>query len=242
MVSILGINFSNMTEDQVYEACMSFIRAEGSHVVLTAGPEFVMQLQRQPQLRSLAQQADLVTADGVGIVIASKWYGQALPERVTGVELALRLIGHAAAENLRVFLLGASNTSLERAIGNLRDQYPSLQLAGQHGYFTADEESGIVEQIRQFAPHVLLVGLGQPRQDVFIATHRQNLNVPLAMGIGGTLDVISGLVKRAPIAFRKIHLEWLYRLLKEPRRFKRQLSLPQFALKAWLEARRLGGA
>ncbi len=237
MVSILGIDFAHVSEDEAFARCVAYMEGDGNRVVLTAGPEFVMAAQQRGDLRSAAAAADLVTADGVGVVIASRWYGEPLPERVTGAELTERLLAYAARHGLRVFLLGAAEDSLQKALETVRARYPGVQAAGRNGYFGAADIPLVVESVRSFAPHLLLVGLGQPRQDLFIREHRESLGAPLAMGIGGVIDILGGTVKRAPLVWRRAHLEWLYRLVKEPRRFKRQLALPLFAWRAWNEAR-----
>ncbi|MCY0876781.1 MAG: WecB/TagA/CpsF family glycosyltransferase [Firmicutes bacterium] len=239
MVEILGVTFCELTEDEVFAACTDYIASGAPHVIITAGPEFVMRLQREPSLFELTRRADLVTPDGIGIVLAAKWRGRPLPERVTGVELALRLLAAAAGHQWRVYLLGASETSLQGALEALRVRYPELLIQGRNGYFKAAEEADVVAAIQAFRPDLLLVGLGQPRQDVFIDRYRDQLAVPLAMGVGGTIDIISGTVERAPVWAQRMKVEWLYRLVREPKRLRRQLVLPQFAFAAWREGRAL---
>jgi len=237
-VSVLGIPFIMNDEKWVYNQCVSFLADERPHMIITAGPEFVMITQRLPSLLAVLARADFITPDGIGIVIASKWYGQAVAQRITGVELAERLIAHAAERDLRVFLLGASQTSLNHALLKLKNSYPQLHIDGKHGYFTDEQTAEVIAEIRAARPHLLLVGLGQPRQEVFISTHLDDLGVPLAIGVGGAIDVIGGTVRRAPAVFRNARLEWLYRLIREPKRWRRQLLLPQFAWAAWKDARR----
>lgn len=236
MVSVLGIPFTNLTAMEVFQESKKFLHGQTPRVIITAGPEFVMQTITDPTLAAIVQKADLVTPDGIGIVIASKWYGTPLKERVTGVELAPHLISYAAEAGLRVYILGASEDALRGALGNLRAQHPSLRIDGQNGYFSEEETSTVLQGIRDFAPHLLLVGLGQPRQDRFIDRYRQELGVPLSIGVGGTIDVLAGRVKRAPRIVQKAKMEWFYRLCREPRRFRRQLALPAFAWRAWRDA------
>lgn len=237
-VSVLGVPFITNDEKWVYNQCVSFLADAEPHMIITAGPEFVMNIRRTPNLLPVLARADFITPDGVGIVIASKWYGQAVAQRITGVELAERLIGYAAERNLRVFLLGASQTSLDQALQKLKNRYPQLYIVGKHGYFTDEQTASVIAEIQAARPHLLLVGLGQPRQEVFISTHKDILGVPLAIGVGGAIDVIGGAVKRAPVLFQRARLEWLYRLIREPRRWRRQLALPRFAWEAWIEAHR----
>lgn len=237
MVDILGVSFCELTEDEVFAQCVSFVDSRTPHVVITAGPEFVMRLQRSPELFAITQRADLVTPDGIGVVLAARWRGRALRERVTGVELAERLLAAAADRHWRVYLLGASADSLQGALQALHSRYPTLQVGGRDGYFQAAEEQAVVAEIKAYQPDVLLVGLGQPRQDVFIDRYRSTLLVPLAMGVGGTIDILSGTVMRAPRFVQRLKMEWLYRLVREPKRLRRQLVLPQFAWAAWREGR-----
>jgi len=240
MVEILGVTFCEMTEDEVLARCVEYVSSGASHVVITAGPEFVMRARRTPDLMAVTQRADLVTPDGIGVVLAARWRGRALRERVTGVELTSRLLSEAVRRNWRVYLLGASEVSLQGALQVLQRDYPGLQIAGRNGYFTAHDEADVVAAISAYKPHLLFVGLGQPRQDLFIDRHRSVLGVPLSMGVGGTIDILSGTVVRAPLWVQKWKVEWLYRLVSEPKRLRRQLALPQFAWAAWRESRTSG--
>lgn len=217
--------------------CKAFMQDTQPHFVITAGPEFVMKVGEDRNLLEVLSSADVITPDGIGIVIASRWYGQPITERVTGVDLAQKLIAYAAQNGMSVYMLGASEDSLQKALSTLRELHPTLHIEGRNGYFKEAEVSGVISSIRGKAPQLLLVGLGQPAQERFIATHLEEMGVPLAIGIGGAIDVIGGTVKRAPVFFQKAKLEWLYRLLKEPTRMRRQMALPRFALAAWSEAK-----
>ncbi|MCY0869501.1 MAG: WecB/TagA/CpsF family glycosyltransferase [Firmicutes bacterium] len=238
MVSVLGVQFTDMGEADVATACARFMEDDTPHIVVTAGPEFVMRVRGDEGLRAMLAYADLVTPDGIGIVVASRWYGQPLRERVTGVELTERLLAIANGRGWRVYMLGATPQSCASALAKVRDRFPRVQLGGRHGYFSSAETDEVLRDIRAFAPHLLLVGLGQPRQERFIFEHREYLRVPLSIGIGGTIDILSGHVRRAPTVFRRAHAEWLYRLLSQPTRAARQLALPRFAVAAWRDARR----
>jgi N-acetylglucosaminyldiphosphoundecaprenol N-acetyl-beta-D-mannosaminyltransferase len=230
-VTVLGVRFHRLSEDQVVEQILYWIAERSRRMVITAGPEFVMHTRRDEELRRIAHLADLVTPDGVGILWAARRLGRPLAERVTGVELGPRLLATAEARRqpLRVYLLGASEASLERCLAALRAQFPATEFAGHHGYFKESEWPAILEDIRSFAPNLWLVGLGQPRQEKLIFRTLANLPPCVAIGVGGSIDVWGGTVKRAPAIFRSLHLEWLYRLLRQPSRWRRQLALPQFA-------------
>ena len=236
-VDILGVPFSASTENEVFAQCTAFMADSQPHFVITAGPEFVMKVGADRELQHALAAADLITPDGIGIVIASRWYSQPLAERVTGVDLVQALLPHAAKMGLRVYVLGASEHSLQRALAKIRETYPTLHIAGQNGYFKHDSVMDVITAIREEAPHLLLVGLGQPVQEKFLATHLDALGIPLAIGVGGAIDVLGGTVKRAPVLFQKAKLEWLYRLLKEPSRVRRQMALPRFAIAAWWDAK-----
>lgn len=237
MISILGVHFTHITERDAVSRCVEYMEGSVPRMVITAGPEFVMAVRNRPEARPALDAADMITADGIGAVIASRWYGRPLPERVAGADLVQHLLEHAARRGLRVYVLGASPASHAGALANLRGSMPDLAVSGHHGYFAQDELVAILEDIERFRPHLLLVGLGQPRQELFIAQHKERLRVPLAIGVGGAIDIISGAAKRAPALVRRAKLEWLHRLLREPHRFRRQLALPRFALAAWKEAR-----
>ncbi|WP_067850317.1 WecB/TagA/CpsF family glycosyltransferase [Alicyclobacillus mali (ex Roth et al. 2021)] len=233
VVDVLGVRFHRVTMAEAVEKILFWAADGGHHLVVTAGPEFVMQCQRQEALLRLVNSADLVTADGIGVVWAARRQGRPVPERVTGVELVPQVLAEAMRRNqvLRVYLLGATEASLAACLDNLRAQYPAHAFAGHHGYFQHPDLERILEEIRAFRPHLLLVGMGQPRQELFLRDVMGKLPPLVGMGVGGSIDVWGGTVRRAPEAFRRVNLEWLYRLITEPKRFRRQLALPRFALK-----------
>lgn len=238
MVRVLGVPVTDLPETEIFELCQQFLSSSTPHTVITAGPEFVMRVRRDSRLQEIVETVDLVTPDGIGVVLAAKWYGRPLAGRVTGVDLALRLVKYAAHRGLRVYILGAAEDSLRRALQMLHSQYPRLHILGRNGYFTSDRTDEVVQGILAFRPHLLLVGLGQPRQELFLYEYQPTLRIPLAIGVGGAIDVIGGTVRRAPKWVQDLHLEWLYRLIKEPARWRRQLELPRFALAAWQDARK----
>lgn len=179
--------------------------------------------------------ADLITADGIGVIIGSKILKGTLKERVTGADLTHDLIKYCNDNEYRVFLFGAAPESNKKALEKLNEQFPGAQFKGQHGFVNGEEIEEIKMKIKQFKPHLLLVGLGSPKQEEFIYENIQTLNVPLSIGIGGMIDIISGTVKRAPKIMRDTGTEWLYRLLSQPKRLKRQLVLPKFLLSVMSE-------
>ncbi len=232
-VHVLGIRFNRMTRKQVVEQILHWVSEKSRRTIITAGPEFVMMTHTDAEVKRIAQLADIVTPDGIGVVWAARRVKHPVPERVTGVELVQELL-HTAEErkqSLRVFILGARDEALNKCLERFRSQYPHAVFAGQNGYFQASDVPDVLQQIEAFAPDIWLVGLGQPRQEKLIVHSLGSLPPCVAIGVGGSIDVWSGIVKRAPVLFRKLNLEWLYRLLKQPSRMRRQMALPKFAWK-----------
>lgn len=231
VVEVLGVRFHRTTSAEAIELMLHWIAEKSRRMVITAGPEFVMKSQEVPEVLKISRAADLVTADGIGVVWAAARMGRPVPERVTGVELVLELLKEATRRNqtLRVYLLGSSLPSLEACLAVLRRDFPMHQFAGRDGYFPTTEMPHVMEAIADFAPDVWLVGMGQPRQEQVIYQWLSQIPPCVAIGVGGSFDVWGGTVPRAPQIFRKLNVEWLYRLLREPSRIRRQTALPRFA-------------
>lgn len=194
--------------------------------VVTLNAEMAMQAQSDAELAAAIKGAGLVIPDGAGVVWALRRQGHQVA-RLPGIELIQQLFeGHPG---LRYYFLGADTSVCRAAARSAQARYPGLQIVGSHhGYFTPEDELQVLEAIRQAGPDVLLVGLGVPRQEKWIARHQDALGVPVCIGVGGTLDVLAGRVKRAPAVMRRAQLEWLYRLYKEPWRWRRMQALPRF--------------
>lgn len=230
-VDILGAPVARLTLDQAARAVADFVREGRPRQVITLNPEYLYRAQSEPELMETMRRADLVTADGVGIVWAARRAGTPVPERVTGIDLLLRLAEEAGRHRWRVFLLGSAPGVAEAAGRELAARHPGLVLAGtHHGYFKPEEDSEVVEKVRQSRADILFVALGAPRQELWAARHLEALGVPMVMGVGGSLDVLAGKVQRAPAWMQRLHVEWLGRLLMDPRRWRRQAVLPKFAL------------
>ena len=190
-----------------------------------------MAAKQQPQLREIVDAADLVTPDGIGVVMAAKWQGVHIPERVTGFDLLTRLLEGAKEQGFSLYVVGADEETNAKAVGIMKDKYPGVTIAGRHnGYFKGDQEEALVADIARTQPDLLIVALGAPNAEKWIYKHKSRLKAKVAFGVGGSLDVIAGKVKRAPVIWQKLNVEWLYRLLKQPSRWRRQLVLPKFAL------------
>lgn len=238
-IEILGIPFSTLSFDETIELLTKWMGEKEPRQVVTANPEYVMIAKEDKELKTILQEADLVTPDGIGAVWAGRLFGAPLQGRVTGADMLPKLLEVCERQQYRVYVLGAKPEVNQLALQRFRREYPHVQFAGRDGYFHDSEIPHLVKDIQQHQPHLLLVGLGMGKQDVFIHRYKQALCVPVSIGIGGSLDVFSGTVKRAPKIWQTMHVEWLYRLLKQPSRWRRQLVLPKFAfLILWIYWRR----
>ncbi len=199
--------------------------------IVAINPEKVVKAWENKELRQLLAQSGLAIPDGIGILLAGWIMGYRFAQRVTGVDLFLALVEEAAQKKWRVFFLGAAPGVAEEVASRLSRKYQGLQVAGtHHGYFSPEEEHSLVKKITASKAQLLFVAMGSPKQEKFIASNLEKLHVPVCMGVGGSFDVISGKVKRAPSWMQKVGLEWSYRLWREPRRALRMLSLPRFVL------------
>ncbi len=228
-VTILGVRVDAVTYGDALDIIDSWIAQRGPHQIATANPEFVMAAQRDPAFRQTLLDADLCVADGVGLLWAARRLGTPLPERVTGSDLVPLVAQRAAQRGWRLYLLGAGPGVAERSARLLEQQNPGLRVAGYYAGSPADAEApAIVERVAQAAPDVLFVAYGAPAQDLWIARHGPALAVPVMMGVGGAFDHLTGVQRRAPASVQRIHLEWLFRLVTQPWRWRRQLALPRF--------------
>lgn len=235
---ILGVAIDDLTLDEAVEAGAARMEAEGFHYVVTPNPEFLLAARRDETFRQVLNGADLALADGVGVIYAAKLLGRPLKGRAPGVDFAQGLMARMARTGARLFLLGAKPGVAEQAAEHLRQTYPGLTICGTHdGYF--QEDAPVVDAIRAARADVVFVCLGAPKQELWMARHGPETGAHLAVGLGGCLDVFAGQVQRAPAAWQKAGLEWLYRLIKEPRRIGRMARLPLVLVYA--AAARLGG-
>lgn len=228
--NILGIKFNNITLREAAEILFSACKSNNVRpfTVVTPNPIMVMNAQKNDELFSALLSADLVLADGIGIISAAKRMGTPLPERVTGIDTAYSVIEKLAEAGGSVYLLGAKPGVAEKAAEKLTESFPSLRIAGtHHGYFEDDEK--ILSDIKEKSPDLLAVCLGSPRQEIWVYQNRERLaGVGAVICLGGALDVWSGNIKRAPKLFIKLRLEWLWRMLREPKRFKELPKMIEF--------------
>ncbi len=221
-VEILGVAIDAITEAEALDQIKVWLQKGGPHHIVTVNPEFVMEARRNPNFGDVLRRADLATADGFGIILAARWQGTPLPGRITGVNLTHRLAELAAAYGYRLFLLGAAPGIAERAAAVLTERYPGLIIAGCHAGSPNPRYEPFIRQIITAAqPDILLVAYGHPAQDVWIDRNQPWLRIPVAIGVGGTFDYISGSIPRAPTWLRRAGLEWLFRVIYQPRRWRR---------------------
>jgi len=233
-IDILGVGIDTLDRDETLKTVISYIKSDERKckLIATPNPEVVMRARNDKEFAQVLDNADLVIPDGVGLVLASKFGSKKLKETVTGCDLCFKIFEHLKdMDGAKAYLLGAGPGVAELAKVNMEIMFPGLNICGvRDGFFKADEEEFIVAEINSLRPDVILVGLGSPRQEKWIYKHKAHLDVNLAIGCGGTIDVMAGKVKRAPMAFRKLGCEWLYRLISQPSRFFRMLVLPKFVL------------
>lgn len=230
-IDVLGVSFDDLTMDRAVAGAMELLEAPGYHYIVTPNPELVTLAGKDETFRQSLAGAALTLADGVGVTYAAKLLGRPLQGRVPGIDFAGRLMEELARTGGKLFLLGAKPGVARQAADNLTVQYPGLTVCGVHdGYF--QEDAPVIEAIRSSGAEVLFVCLGAPKQENWMACNGAAAGVRLAVGLGGSLDVFAGVVQRAPELWRKLGLEWLYRLLKEPSRIGRMACLPLFLARA----------
>lgn len=230
---ILGVPVDMVTGPEAMEIFIGLMDAKGCSLIVTPNSEIVLSASSDAGLRSLIESADLIIPDGAGLVYASKILNNPLEERVTGIDFLSDILAYLQESGKSAYLLGSKPGVAGLAAGNMNIKYPGLKIAGtHHGYFDASDEAAIVEDVNSSGAEFLCAALGSPKQEKFIYGHREEfLNIKAAMGVGGSLDVWSGALKRAPEFYRRHGLEWLYRVLQEPARYKRALKLPVFMMK-----------
>ncbi len=226
-IDVMGVRFDNVTMTEALEKAKVMLQSEGADYVVTPNSEIVYEAMASKELEDLLNGASLVLPDGAGVVLGAKILGTPLKEKVAGVEFADGVLGLLAETGGSVYLLGSKPGVAELAAEKMLEKHPALTVAGMaDGYFK--DEAAVVAKVNEAKPDVLFVCLGAPKQERFMMNHRQELNVKLMAGLGGSLDSFAGTVKRAPRWMINLSLEWFYRLLKEPWRFKRMLRLPKF--------------
>ncbi len=229
-IELMGIPIHDVTMEETVQWVGRWIAQGGVHQIATVNPEFLVKARDDPAFSSVLLRASLCIPDGFGVVWAARLRGRRLRERVAGSDLVPRLAQEAAAQGWRVFFLGAAPGVADRAAAILSERNPHLQVAGCYpGSPAREEEQAIVDRIRTSGADLLLVAYGAPNQDLWLGRNLRHTGTPVGIGIGGSLDFVAGYSRRAPRWIQRSGLEWLHRLVREPRRWRRQLALPKFA-------------
>ena len=235
---IMGLQFDNITMEEALDAAKALLQGEHAARVVTPNAEIAYEALHDENMRTLLNSAELMLPDGAGVVLASKILKTPLKQKVAGVDFADGLLGVLETTGQSLYLLGSKPGIGELAAQKMMQKHPKLRIAGiADGYF--QDEAPVIDKINASGADVLFVCLGAPKQEQFMARHQKALHVKLMAGLGGTLDSFAGTVKRAPKWMIRLNLEWLYRLIKEPKRFKRMLRLPKYL---WaVVCKRIGG-
>ena len=243
---LLGLKFDLMTMEMAVAKCLEFCRSpRNPKIVLTANASHLCMMRDNEELAAVCRSANLTVADGMSVVWALRASGQPAPERVAGIDLMISLLVAAENQGLSVYFLGATQEVVSAMVEKCRIEFPKLDLAGyRNGYFGPDEYAAVIDEVRASNADMLFVGMPSPFKETWCEHHRERLNIPLIVGVGGSFDVLAGAIKRAPLWMQNMGLEWFWRLSMEPRRlWKRYLvTNTQFARLATQEiiARRLG--
>jgi len=231
-IAVLNVMIDVVTMKEAVARVEQFIKLGRPHLVVTPNAEMIMMANADNSFAQIINNADLVVPDGAGVVWAARYNGDRMPERVAGYDLVQNLLVAAARQKYRIYMLGGAPGIVDKAKQAAEKRYPGVQIVGtRHGFFSKSDESEIVGNIKDCHPDILLVALGVPRQEKWITEYSKQLQVPVAIGVGGTFDVMAGTVQRAPLWMQNANLEWLYRLLSEPKRGIRMLALPRFVMK-----------
>lgn len=239
-IDVLGIEFDNTDILEAVERAIRLMEERRHAYVVTPNPEIILESQKNEKLASAVKSADMVLPDGVGVIYASHILGTPIKNRIPGIDFASALMARISENGRKVFLLGAKPGVAELAAERLAERYPGLVICGVNdGYFEEEDTEFIIEKINSASPDLVLVCLGSPKQEIWMKNNAELLDTGLLIGLGGALDVYAGVVERAPRKWRSMGLEWLYRLIREPKRIKRMVKLPGVIVAAaW---RRIGG-
>lgn len=228
---ILNINFNVITFYDALKKLEDFLEEDKNHLLFTPNPEMVMRARKNKNFENVLNSGDLVVADGIGVVLASKLNKVKLNERVGGCDLTLALLDNLNKKGKDIYILGGKEEVCQKAVENINKKYDGINVVGhRNGYFTKDDERQIVHDIEKASPDILIIGLGMEKQESFAYKYKDKLSARLTLCVGGTVDILSGEVKRAPDIFIKFGLEWFYRLITNPSRIGRMMQLPLFVL------------
>ena len=231
-VNILGVEVDAVTMTQAVERVINLIAEKKSSLVATANAEMLLNATHDAELKKILNAAALVVPDGAGTVWAARHLGYSMPERVAGFDLVQELMKIAPAHDFKFFLFGAAPDVADKAKLKAETLYPGIKIVGtRNGYFKPEDEPQIINQIKSSRADILLAALGVPKQEKWLFKYKDELKIPVSIGVGGTFDVMAGIVKRAPLWMQKAKLEWLFRAMLQPSRAGRLIALPKFVWK-----------
>lgn len=234
-VKIFGVRFDNVDAEEANKQFIALMGNDKLGMIYTPNTEIIMKAQDDPEFKAILNEGDLVIPDGIGVVLASKIHHLGLTERVPGIELMTMMLEYCNRSGKSIYLFGGQPKVAEQAAVKIKETYPNLKIAGtRDGFYESHQELHILDEINEKKPDILFVALGAPKQEKWISKYKKTINAKVAMGVGGALDVWAGTVKRAPVFYQKTGLEWFYRLLKQPTRIMRMMSLPKFMIKVIL--------
>ena len=228
---ILGVRFDDVSRQEAAQLGAAMLEQDQFHYVVTPNPEFILAAEKDADFRQVLNSADLVIPDGIGVVYSAKILGTPLKERVPGIEFAADMLAQLDQMGGRLYLLGAKPGVAQEAGRRILERHPNIVLCGTHDGYFKDEEAVLLE-VAAARPDLLFVCLGAPKQEKWMARWGRHTGARLAIGLGGALDVFAGTVERAPESWRKLGLEWAYRLKKEPQRAGRMAKLPLVLVKS----------
>lgn len=218
-INFFGINLDIITMQETLEQISKFIenKAGVQHVVVNVAK--LVYAQKDEQLREIINACPLINVDGAGVILGAKFLGIDIPERVAGIDLMEKLIEYSAQKGYRPYFFGAKEEIVKSVVEIYKEKYPELEIAGyRNGYYSENEESNVVEAIKDSDADILFVAMGSPKKEIFLSKYSKMMEVPFTMGVGGSFDVVAGRVQRAPMWMQKIHSEWVFRLIQEPKR------------------------
>lgn len=225
-VDVLNCPVDALDMDATVARCSELIESGGFHQHVAINAAKLVAMHDDPRLRDIVVGCDVISADGQSVVWASRLLGVPLPERVAGVDLMDQLLAEAERRGYGVFILGARDDVLAAAVQRIRERHPQITIAGaRNGYFSDTEEAEVCEEIRSSGAQILFVAISSPRKELFLGEYGPSLGVPFVMGVGGSIDVMAGITRRAPRLWQRLGIEWLYRLLQEPRRMFRRYAI-----------------
>lgn len=231
-VDILGMPVDRLDMDQTLRLLELFIAEKKPHLVVTADAAGIVQAQSDPEWNAIFKSADLKTPDSIGVIWAAKRAGKPIEQRVSGVDLVDRICGLSSDKGYRIYFLGAAPGVAELAAEKMRLKHPGCNIVGaRHGFFPSDSDAIVAQEVAETKPDFLFVAMGIPRQEKFIRATQSIIGASVAMGVGGSFDVFSGKAKRAPKIFQAMHIEWLWRLILNPKKIAKAKNLPIFAWK-----------